>query len=83
VSTLDHFARDFDRLDLDPTEAGEYYQPEETYRMSTRPFRSRTIPARTRAEREWTFFIGFVYGMALSLPLWFVLVIVALWWGGR
>lgn len=81
VSTLDKW--DDWCADVNTNPDPDFYQPEVRMRGSTRPFRVRTRPAHSRDERAWTFFIGFVYGLALSLPLWFVLVLLALWWGQR
>lgn len=84
VSTLDKW--DDWCADVNTNTDPDWYQPELRMAGSTRPFRATTRSARARQaseERAWTFFTGFVYGMAVSLPLWFVLVVLAIWWGQR
>lgn len=67
----------------------EFYQPELHETGSTRPFRPAPVvvarPA-TAAERpgpERNFLAGLVAGLALSLPMWFALTVLALWIAGR
>lgn len=89
MSTLDAFGRDFAGIELDPGEAADDYIPTETYRGSTRPFRAAPVviarPA-TVVERpgpDGDFLAGFATGLALGIPIWFGLVMIAIAVAGR